>query len=182
MNLPFSTNYKDGQLNHFVEKIMASLPSSKPTYYDNRFDEYSDDLIQYGQWIKPLSDKGVRYRPDMKLDNVLPKLHTFRRDENGRWQAGKVIHATLFNRTKFSWQFAIMPCIRVQPVLMTREAHKRMEVRFGFANATPYSTEEELLPIAINDGFENLDQFEEWFLPKPGQWDGRIIHWTQKVY
>jgi hypothetical protein len=40
----------------------------------------------------------------------------------------------------------------------------------------------EIETIAHNDGL-TLDEFTKFFVPNPGdEWNGRLIHWTEKLY
>ncbi|GAB3177541.1 hypothetical protein [Telluribacter humicola] len=179
MILPFSTHFKDGQPNYFVEKIMASLPNEK---YGNKY-----EYLKWGEgtrfsWMIDLKEKDVPYRPDLTLQAPRPKLHTFRGDKTRRWKPGMTIHAVLFNRSKHYWQFSEMDCVGVQNVLMERQAHTRIRLQFGGPTKPFIWSQEDVQEIAKNDGFENLDQFEQWFLPKPGIWQGRLIHWTSHRY
>ena len=117
------------------------------------------------------------------------KLHTFRGDPSNLWKPGKQIHFVINNRTPKRLQFLpTIPCISTQEVFI-HPREKTMEIwRLDNENSNPDSPFEgwwqdvpndTIIAMAINDGFDNTDDFFNYF---GGEWGGKIIHWTNLKY
>jgi hypothetical protein len=112
MILTFKPNFLSGRPTNFVEKIWASKTSPKAFHTMSMMDAMYEDIEAI-----PASKTG-RYKPEFCIDDLRPKLHTIRKDEKNRWKGGKIIHFTLFNRTKDHWNFFTTKCTGVQRVFM----------------------------------------------------------------
>ncbi len=115
------------------------------------------------------------------IDGV--KIHTIRDDEKRRWAAGVPIQFATGVRTKQYDKFKDGVCTGTQRVFMTYD-QGRLEITIGSKYLYAYQEREQL---AINDGFESLSAFEDWFIPicqrrKDGVYTGRLIHWTDFEY
>ena len=115
------------------------------------------------------------------------KIHTIREDKHNRWKAGAKIHFATGVRTKNYAQFTFDTCVSVQKIEIehvTGLARVFIDKRLfgeiwhhGFDDIYEYTND--LLTLAMNDGFNDLTEFFEWF-DKP--FIGKIIHWTEKRY
>lgn len=107
------------------------------------------------------------------------KIHTIRRDPHNRWKYGMKIHMATGVRTKnyecFCTEFI---CTRVQEIHMIRPKKEwSIPLIYIDDNAICMETKEML---AKNDGFNNLEEFCNWFSDE--EFLGRIIHWTDFKY
>ena len=102
------------------------------------------------------------------------KLHTIRLDEHRRWRAGMKIHFATGVRTSNYNNFMMGECKSVQDceVLPLRK-----EVYVECRELTTDEIEE----LAINDGFDSVADFWDYF-SSYGDFEGRIIHWTDLKY
>lgn len=107
-----------------------------------------------------------------------PKKHTIRKDESDSWKAGNKIHAITGNRTPERMQFApIFECKSTQRIWIIPEKGEIL-VEDSSLVFTPLSDSEKE-DLAINDGFESLSQFFEYFTE---EFEGKLIHWTDLKY
>lgn len=116
------------------------------------------------------------------------KKHTIREDKHSRWETGRVIQMATGARTKEYDQFCEAVCVSVQDIeikyIDNRGAvkiivdgkelgvwHRFMPQKTIHAHA--------ILMLAINDGFEGVSEFLNWF---NRDFKGKIIHWTTLRY
>jgi hypothetical protein len=163
MILPFSQQI-NGKPSYFVAKIWASGFDNSGLFkfdYENAYEE------KFGQlW-------------DGWYDTHLPKLHTIRADEKNRWKAGNKIHMVVFNRTKNQFRFApVLECKGVQKIFIKYEYYRSLPAVI-IDDKTVLINEDELTELAINDGFDSLSDFCEYFNQ---DFTGKIIHWTNLRY
>ena len=184
MILPFATSWPEkmgrlaGHPTRFAEKIWQSLLET--TVIDEE---------TYGKWYY---EDGIL---DLNMGNNFdyfpfldypPKLHTIREDKKNRWRSGMMIHPVIYFRTKKQFQFAPpFLCTGTQRISIRWKSSHRgkfkkcrilIDEKYFFGDILYESTTEEL---AINDGFESVRQFLSWFHQ---DFDGKIIHWTDKRY
>lgn len=137
----------------------------------------------------------IHGNPKEPLTNVKPKIHTIRKDFRNRWKLGIIIHFATGVRTKSYQCFAESKCISTQIFEITfLPNHTVCNTPYlpylgclmfvdGFEMSI--KTMEE---IAINDGFDSLQDFLIYFRDsgeKQGNeivFEGKIIHWTDKRY
>lgn len=172
MNLAFSTHWPDkmpghlkGRATGFQEKIWKAL-----------YIEHSQD-----------------WRVDVRIPLFeRPKIHTIRRDQRDRWQAGKKIHFVINPRSKNRKQFApVINCISTQKISITYKelnlGNELIEVKIddvlwkAFRNRKKvvYEWDVQLMILAQNDGFNTVEDFFSWFSE---DFSGNIIHWTDHTY
>lgn len=123
------------------------------------------------------------------IDQVKPKLHTFRENYGNRWKPGKLIHSIINNRTPKRVQFLpTITCTAVQDVFIHPHSKTMQIWRLDQVDSNPDSPfegwwqdipPETVETIAVNDGFENIDDFYNYF---GKEWGGGIIHWTDLRY
>ena len=166
MIMGFST-ILDGKPTLFVEKIWAGL-----LQMDNEL--YSDYLHPDG---KPSQMKTAsEYR------EFTPKIHTIRIDINNRWKKGNEIDFFINVRKSNMFRFAPrIPVVSIQRIFITVD--NGLEISISGRQLS----NSELKDLAINDGFENVADFETYFqqiiLKTEDQcFSGKIIHWTDKSY
>lgn len=159
MILPFSTML-NGKPTYFVERIQKALSTEEPP--------------------APL----FNYRPTefntLAFLKVAPKLHTIRIDEKRRWRAGKDIHFFINNRKPNMFMFApVTKVVSTQSIFMTY--FHELEISIDSRQLCHAEIDE----LFKNDGFNNFDDFESYFLSQMNEdkeFSGKIIHWTDKRY
>jgi hypothetical protein len=161
---------KKGQPTYFIEKIWRSLldQDKNPMYSD------------LGEFIYDVGEKlGYAYADDALNATVkaIPKPHTIR--AGNRWKAGDLFSPRVWSgKPYYSPQIIIAPDIQVK-----KTWDFVIDVSGEYlVNGECIPTSKELLPIAINDGFKELDDFELWFKLKKGKsFEGQIICWNDKI-
>lgn len=117
------------------------------------------------------------------------KIHTIREDKHRRWRKGMTIHFATGVRTPDYWQFEEMTCKSIQDikiinkVLMgdrikhiTHTHHEYRPLVIVDDRALSYDEAKEL---SKKDGFDSFSDFKKWF---DEDFEGRLIHWTDKRY
>ena len=104
------------------------------------------------------------------------KIHSLREDKHNRWRAGTKIHMATGVRTPKYKCFRIEHCVSVQ----------RIEIGYSdFVEDITVKIDgrmllvEEILQLALNDGFKGVFDFFIWFSEG---FEGKIIHWTDYKY
>jgi len=170
MNLAFSQTFPPkidiigGMPTHFVGKILGGFdPIEIVPYYD-------------GYVTKFLKTEAERIEFDRQITDEPNKIHTMRRSI-GRWKEGMKIHFEINSRQSNRFQFApVKICTGTEHVLIKYEEGQiipRVAVDGMILDA------DEVLELAINDGFENPIEFFNYFHE---DFEGEIVHWTSKRY
>lgn len=173
MNLGFMTKWKNGEPTYFVEKIFEGLTVNK-LIPEEDFDLWYDAIENYGI--------------DLNFKSH-PKTHTIREDKKDRWRAGNKIHFVINNRQPNRFQFApVIECKGVQTIefffYRLNTAFEHLQIKIDGR----YLSEQEMIDLALNDGFKSLSHFYDYFLTG---WNGeddeyykkmKLIHWTNKIY
>lgn len=169
MILPFSQQI-NGKPTYFAEKINKCLMKNGES-----FGYPIACMVRYDMLRLDHSE----LQPTHFFNDIKPKLHSIRIDEKNRWKAGSKIHAAYNNRTKDYYQFApIFPCKSVQKIFIKYEYFRSLPVVI-IDDKTVLLNEDELKALAINDGFESLSDFCDYFNQ---DFTGKIIHWTNLRY
>ena len=164
MILGFSTKFPkgkgtlSGKKTFFINKIMKSIWLNFP----KETNEFSDEKISV-----------------FNSEKLTPKIHTIRVDKNSRWKVGNDIHFSINVRTKKMFRFA--PIIKVKSIQKIEIVHRGI---VGERKANIYIDNviigiDEMEQLAINDGFDSVENFFEWF---SNDFTGKIIHWTDLKY
>lgn len=167
MILPFSTKI-NGKETFFVEKIQVAL----------RLPFFKDSVGFHEGYVPPNFNFYVKSK-------CKPKLHTLRDDINDRWHRGIMIDYFINVRQKNMFRFAPkVPVISTQQVYMTYAWGNIIEISIGSKQLVSHYEREQ---FAINDGFDNWDDFFNYFYPKikaaPGElYKPKLIHWTDLKY
>ena len=107
------------------------------------------------------------------------KKHTIREDKNDRWKPGMKIHFATGVRTKLYHQFYEGFCKSTQIINIIYDnippVGNVATITIDGRAITIY----ELRTLAINDGFEDVSEFLNWFSE---DFEGKIIHWTDLKY
>jgi hypothetical protein len=163
MILPFSTKL-NGKPTYFVEKIHSGIIEHLDVGIDGIFLEKSD------------INKSIGSRP---------KIHTIREDKNNRWQVGTKIHFFINARQKDMFQFApVLPVVSVQKfeIVYYNDRETLMNdlpLKKAIAINEKRLPEDKWLELAQNDGFDTVEAFFEYF---NDDFEGKLIHWTDKRY
>jgi hypothetical protein len=163
--LSFKTEFPWGKRTKFVGKIWQGLLN------DNSATE--GDI---GNILLDANDKQLN-EFDFYKNELLPKIHSIRKDPHDLWKPGRKIHMVIFNRTKNRFQFApVLECKSVQ----------RIEIKYGYFSKRVYVDRDqfelrydELHELIRNDGFNSVDDFFRFFNK---DFVGKIIHWTDFLY
>ena len=168
MNLGFSEKSPTGEPTYFAEKIWAAIELH--------------NLITDGEAIE-FSNKAGFFELDYeKIKELAPKVHTIRTDKKNRWKKGNKIHTIYSNMTKESVQFApIFYCISTQKIRIVYEKSEFPTIHIENKELNFFKTAdfEIICNLAINDGFNNVKSFLEWF---DTDFKGKIIHFTDLKY
>lgn len=173
MTLSFTQTIK-GKPNYFVHKIWRGILNHKIIDADFVASCYQPYFKKFGETC-----------PMMDGLDIPEKIHTIRQDPKRRWIPGKIIHPVINNRTPNRFQFApTIPCKSTQRIDIIPGGW-RPEVRIDGMPFYYWDGEIEvnykgLNQLAINDGFESVDDFCNYF--KTGITDGNLIHWTDFKY
>ncbi|MEZ5017365.1 MAG: hypothetical protein R2800_09960 [Flavipsychrobacter sp.] len=116
------------------------------------------------------------------------KIHTMREDVHNRWHKGLKMHMATGVRTANYNCFHVGECTGVQRVFMSYDWMLHISITGGsgaFGYAELYYPEK--MELALNDGFDSVDEMEDWFIPilekEPQQCKYfRLIHWTDFKY
>ena len=154
--------------------------NGKPTYFPEKIWE---GIIQKGIQFKASEMKiGMEALPeDYKVKTHHPKLHTIRKDEKNRWKRGIMIDFFINARTKDMFRFAPrIPIVSIQQIeIIHIENHPDYIDHVSIKIDGCRISKEKELELAINDGFENLNSFLEYFNE---DFKGKILHWTDFKY
>lgn len=156
MNLPFMLKWKDGSPTNFVEKIWAGLRAGPKLFPISNFmyEAFASHHPEIVNWI------------DFK-----PKIHTIREsaymkvghDAQPCYWSGKPYHS------KPVYFTPRLPILSVQEFSMTKGIVK-IDNRV--------LTNDEIIQLAYNDGFDDLDGFSRYFY----NFEGYLRNWTKHRY
>lgn len=167
MILPFSTQL-NGKETFFVEKISKSI---KSILFKKR-EGFPHECV-------PSNFNFIEYC------HCHPKLHTIRDDKTNRWKVGNKIDFYINVRQKNMFRFApVLPVVSVQEVFMTYAFNDVIQISIDGKELFSYT---ERLEFAINDGFDNWEDFFNFFYPRIKEskehfYKGKLIHWTNLKY
>lgn len=162
MTLSFS-QHLNGKPTYFPEKIISGFPDG--SNHNNMFVWCELNIANAPR------GEGVGIVACGPMAEYVPKLHTIREDKADRWKPGIDIHMVIHNRTPNRYQFVpVMECTAVQVIEMVPTPWD-LCVYIGDRLLNPAEMEK----LARNDGFDSLDDFNEYFRE---DFTGKIIHWT----
>jgi hypothetical protein len=131
----------------------------------------------------------LQFSEDKFKERILSgvKIHTIRTDRTERWKKSQIIHFWRGNPkdTKSEpkpHQFHECNCRSVQDIRINFELDTH-EINIQIDNR--FILQEEILELAIADGFDSIEDMKDWFFKKlDGEnfFKGRLIHWTKKTY
>lgn len=162
--------------------------NGKPTYFVDKIWQclLRDDVEMNALELEHKLKEALPIIGKTKIGDFPQKKHTIRRDSKNRWKEGNDIHFIIYNRTPARMQFA--PVVKVQSIQKIEISYHQIKDWKGFItnNNAPMiridgcvMSGSEAEELAINDGFDSLDAFFEWFSE---DFTGKIIHWTDKKY
>ena len=158
MVLPFSLII-NGKKNDFIAKIWRSIL---------HINQEKD--AETSAFFEKLSKED-----QAKIDRVKPKLHTIRRDQSDLCKKGMDIEPVVSDDSPSQLQFApILKCLNIQRITIEYQEAKIVVTVDG--RILSYEEGENL---AVNDGFDNLEDFYAYF---DYSFKGKLIHWTELVY
>lgn len=168
MILSFSTQL-NGKPTYFVESIWEGLMRNifeDDTEYQQYLRLHKKQFEEYWDWF-----------PDdhARLEN--PKIHTIREDATDRWKVGNKIDFFINCRQKNMFRFApVLPVVSIQEIEIIYSGENRLHSVWIDGKSKSLS---EILQLAQNDGFENVEDFFAYF---DNGFKGKIIHWTDLRY
>lgn len=189
MNLGFKQTFPWGEPTYFREKILLGAGYG-----------ILRDTDEVDHVIKPTS---IHLQVIYSFGQIVPKLHTFREDKHDRWKAGRTIQMVYrgknysikdhFNKDTPELQ----KCVSTQKIEIVNGNHlSHIPKKLGFMDCIIVRgvefhnlwmvsidgvalVEEDIIKLAINDGFEDAHHFFKWFNK---DWEGKIIHWSSLRY
>lgn len=106
------------------------------------------------------------------------KIHTIRIDKYNRWEVGMLAQMCVNVRTKNHFQFNEATIQSIQDILICQEL-KSIYID------DKQLTDEKIYDLAVNDGFESIIQFWQFFkknYPEHLYLSAKILHWTNLKY
>lgn len=153
---------------YFVDKIWQSIHSNFRTDSESKY-----SVPRYPKEYYLSIEKGL-----ITMYKREPKKHSIREDKKNLWKAGNNIHFVIGNRTKNRFQFA--PVIKVKSTQKIEILHGLKSDKQAFVTVDGKTLHiAEIEQLAINDGFDSVDDFFAWFNK---DFTGKIIHWTNLKY
>jgi len=185
MTLSYQTKI-NGNDTYFVEKIIASI------HYENKIGFELNEFLG----LYYLLD----YRTKQDFINTIisyekkNKKHTIRADKKNRWKVGSKIHSKIWRGKPYNspaidftpllevkniQSFSIMYDTVDNQTLVTVFIDNKVFGSATLVNCKIESYSEHLKNLALNDGFDNVNEFLEYFSE---DFYGKIIHWTDFAY
>ena len=185
MTLGFMQKWENGEPTYFIEKIWNSFViSSTPSTIDNTAVQH----FYYDQLQRNQFGEGQ----DLSAEHT-PKLHTIRflnKRQAAIWsKKGRMIDFVINNQTPNRFQFAPRVAVQsVQRISILKRVLTGISAYRPESNTMQYLSSETIETLAINDGFDSLEQFWEYFnektieaYAKKGKYP-HLIHWTKLKY
>jgi len=176
MTLAFKTKI-EGKPTHFIEKIWeAVLRNGVECNARDLAIKLQESMVMIGNYT---------------IGTYTAKLHTIREDKSNRWKSGNNIHCVINNRTPERFQFApVIKCMSTQEFQVSYKydgnkttakvlVEKKIIGEAIWVNCQLKNSSFTVDKLALNDGFENTNDFFEWFSE---DFKGKIIHWTNIKY
>lgn len=118
-------------------------------------------------------------KPTHFADKIKRKIkkHSIREDSKNRWKEGIKIHHAHGVRTKYYNCFQEDVCTGVQTIKIECPTEYMNDVKI-YVDGRLLNIDE-MVELAHNDGFDCLAAFHLWFNE---DFEGKIIHWTDKRY
>lgn len=154
--------------------------NGKPTFFVERIQKGLRDILDIG--LNTQTHYPNCYNFFVK-DRCVPKIHTIRRDEKGRWKAGNQIDFFINARTKNMFRFAPqVSVVSTQRIFITYLPH--LGNGFEVSIDGKYLSKPEIESLSTNDGFDSVTEFEDYFISEmiENEFSGKIIHWTNYSY
>lgn len=166
-----------GQPNYFTNKIMKAMWIHHDHQTGHFIASRTEAENEKFDRIKVFEDLTV-----YQTQRLAPKIHTIR--TGNRWRPGMKIHPVINNRTKDRFQFApTIECVSVQRVRITYYNSNSDYPAVRINNNVFYMYEkhgvEVIEKLAINDGFDSIEQFFAYFNQ---DFVGQIVSWTDLTY
>lgn len=175
MILNFQTRFKDGSPTYFVDKISETFEFWEKEELKNIWNSAWDKFV-YQESIDSLFKRWS----GLRVHEVPEKIHSLREDIHDRWQIGTKIHFYIWARTKRAVCFGIGEVKNIQYAVINAKLQRIyvLDQKDGLGHARELQGIE-LATFVLNDGFENLEQFWDYFTESKTY---KIIHWTNFKY
>lgn len=170
MKLPFMLKFPWGEDTHFIEKLWAMRTPDEINYLRINYEKQAND-----------------YKIDFASNYFKPKIHTIR-PASDRYKVGQFVQPFVWTYKPYKRnpdpsiqaQFDFMPPIKIV-------SKQRFDLKFGFGGYSVMFyidgrklSNDEIEILAINDGFDDGDQFLQYF-NKPVE-NMEIRHFTSLKY
>lgn len=151
MTLGFSQEFPWGEPTNFLGKIWCGLGKNGLVTKSDLDSAILQSFVQ--------SDIASQFPKD--FDQYHQKIHTLRFDPHNRWHVDSKVQMVYGNRTKNRIQFApTIPCTDVSIVKIVHAAKWGPPCVFIEDSML---TAEEVELLALNDGFDSVDDFYRYF-------------------
>lgn len=116
------------------------------------------------------------------------KIHTIRADIHNRWKEGRMIQFAIGVRTKQFQIFMLDVCTGTQKIEIKYNPGGGVNVfiddelfhyQTSWGLAWSPETKSKMDDLARSDGFNSISEFFQWFNK---DFEGKLIHWTNKRY
>ena len=107
------------------------------------------------------------------------KVHSIREDKHNRWKSGILIHFAKGVRTKNYINFMLGQCFSTQKIKIMYNNIQPCGNTLSVSIDDWELSLNEIERLAINDGFDSMDDFLNWF---DKDFFGKVIHWTDLRY
>jgi hypothetical protein len=157
--LTFATQYpshhpRKGEPTGFIEKIWESLELVAQHHCNNH-------LTQWANWVS-------------EINQFHPKGHTVRGGYN--WKPGDVFNPKIWTgKPYWSKQLAF-----ADPITVLKTYHFEITAKGDYRMNDKKLNLTNVTEIALNDGFENPDDFELWF-GNVRSFKGQIVCWSKDI-
>jgi hypothetical protein len=193
MILPYSHKFNSklpiigDQPTDFLNKIWRGLIVNDLANYD----QYDYLMQGANQKFKDHEEK-IFFNDNIKKSNTI-KIHTMRKDITDFWQTNKSINSFYFtSRPHMTKIHPTLPVVNIQKIKIVHDLEHVTVIIFSGTEISMMKKiikvgknflmpdhDDSILKMAQNDGFLNLKQFFTFFNK---DWEGKIIHWTNKMY
>jgi hypothetical protein len=162
MNQSFMTKFPWGTPTHFVEQLWNMISNRDMITVDQ-----SNEWHEYGSILEPYYDYSYTFEKE--------KLHTIRLQSN-RYKVGQMQQPFIWSGKPYKdpiFRFMPpMPLISKQEIIITPSYWIFIDGKTLKSN--------DVDRLALNDGFDNTEDFFKWFTKRP--FFGEIRHYTDLKY
>lgn len=107
----------------------------------------------------------------------LEKIHTIRRQRKRPFKIGDTLYMFTGQRTKYCKRLGEFPCLYVADFSFETFPNKKGRIKIDNKIISGWY----LYGLAINDGFDNFQDFKDFFIKSGLPFKGQIIGWREDI-